>query len=89
MLSITSSRDSYKSLFGLAERAGAGFATEHEEAEIGVVDDRGAINQLTCLVVVIERLSREVDIVSEGITRALHENEVVQQGERASEGPGV
>jgi hypothetical protein len=53
------------------------------------VDGHETINQLTCLVVVIERLSHEVDIVNEGLTVALHEHEVVVQGERASEGRAV
>jgi hypothetical protein len=53
------------------------------------VDGRGAINHLTGLVVVIERLPHEVDIVIEGLSRALSEHEVVQQGQRASNGPAV
>jgi hypothetical protein len=64
-------------LLGLTERAGAGYATQHEEAEVVGVDGRGTINQLTCLDVVIERLSHEVDIVSKGRTRTMHEHEVV------------
>jgi hypothetical protein len=67
-------------LFGLTERAGAGDATQHDEAEVVGVDGRGTINHLTCLIVVIERLPREVDIVIEGLTKALSGHEVVQQG---------
>jgi hypothetical protein len=73
----------------LSERAGAGNATQHEEAEVVGVDGRGAINHVTCLVVVIERLPLEVDIFSEGLAGALPEQEVVQQSQRASKGPGV
>jgi hypothetical protein len=76
-------------LFGLTERTDVGYATQHEEAEVVGVDGRGTINQLTCLVVVIERLPHEVDIVSEGLIKAPPEHEVVQQGESASEGPAV
>jgi hypothetical protein len=76
-------------LLGLTERAGVGYATQHEEAEVVGVDGRGTIIQMTWIVVFIERLSHEVDIVTEGLTRALPEHEVVQQGERASEGPAV
>jgi hypothetical protein len=76
-------------LFGLTERAGAGYAPQHEEAEVVGVDGRGTINHLTCLIVVIERLPHEVDTVTEGLTMALSEHEVVQQGQRASEGPAV
>jgi hypothetical protein len=72
-------------LLGLTERAGAGYATQHEEAEIVGVDGRGTINQLTFFIVVIERLSHEVDVASQGLTKALHEHEVVQQKERESE----
>jgi hypothetical protein len=75
-------------LLGLTERAGAGDATEHEEAKVVGVDGRG-INQLTCLIVVIERVRHAVDIVTMGLTKALPKHEVVQQGVRASEGPAV
>jgi hypothetical protein len=76
-------------LFCLTERAGAGYATQHEDTEVVGVGGRGIIHHLTCLVVVIERLSHEVDIVDKGQAMALPEHEVVQQGERASEGPAV
>jgi hypothetical protein len=64
-------------LFGLTERAGAGYATQHEKTEVVGVDGRGTINHLTCLVVVIERLSQEVDVVREELTKALPEHEIV------------
>jgi hypothetical protein len=64
-------------LFSLTERAGVENTTQHEEAEVVGVDGRGAINHLTCLVVVIERLPHEVDIVTEGLSKAMHEHEVV------------
>jgi hypothetical protein len=76
-------------MFSLTERAAVRYATPHEEAEAVGVDGRGTINHLICLVVVIERLSHEMDIVSAGLTMALLEHEVVQQGEIASEGPAV
>jgi hypothetical protein len=78
-------------LLGLAERAGARYATQHEEAKVVGVNGRGTINKLTSLVVVIERLSHEVDVVHKGLTKAFHEHEVVQKRERkrASEGPAV
>jgi hypothetical protein len=76
-------------LFSLTERAGARYATQHGESEVVGLDGRGTINYLTSLVEVIERLSHEMDIVSEGLTMALHEHEVVHQGERASERPAV
>jgi hypothetical protein len=41
------------------------------------VDGRGAINHLTCLVVAIEHLPHEVDMFSEGMTKALPEHKVV------------
>jgi hypothetical protein len=64
-------------LFCLAERAGAGYATRHEESEVVGLDGRGTINHLTRLVVVIERMYYEVDIVNKGLTMALLEYEVV------------
>jgi hypothetical protein len=42
----------------------AGNTAQHEEAEIVRVDGSGAINHLACLVVVVERLSHVVDIVT-------------------------
>jgi hypothetical protein len=51
-------------LLGLTERAGAGNATQHGEAEALRMYGRGSINHLICLVVVIERLPHEVDIVN-------------------------
>jgi hypothetical protein len=50
-------------LLGQAERAGAEYATQHEEADFVGVDGRGTINQPTCFIVVIERLPHEVDVV--------------------------
>jgi hypothetical protein len=73
----------------MTEVAVAGYATHHEEAEVVGVDGRGTVNHLICLIVVIERVPHEVDIVTEGLTRALSEHEVVQQGQRASKGPVV
>jgi hypothetical protein len=49
----------------------------------------GTINQLTCFIIVIECLPHEVYVVGEGLARALPEHEVVQQGERAGEGPAI
>ena len=63
----------------LAERAGARNATQHEEAEVAGVDGRGIINKLTCVIVVIERLSHKVDVVNQGLTRALLGHEAVQE----------
>jgi hypothetical protein len=76
-------------LFGQTERAGAGYATQHEEAEVVGVDGRGTMNHPTCLIVVIERQPHEVGIVIERLTMALFEHEAVQQGHRASKGPAV
>jgi hypothetical protein len=61
----------------------AGYATQHEEAEVVGVDGRGTVNQLTCFIIVIERLPHEVDVVGQVLSRTLHEHEVVQHGERA------
>jgi hypothetical protein len=52
-------------LFGLTVWAVAGNTAEHEETEVVRVDSSGIINHLTCLVVVVERLSHVVDIVTE------------------------
>jgi hypothetical protein len=68
-----------ETLLGLTERAGAGDATQHEEAEVVGVYGHGSINHLTCLAVAIERVPYEVDIVSKGQTKALLEHEVVEQ----------
>jgi hypothetical protein len=65
-------------LLGLTERAGAGYSTQHEEAEVVGVGGRGTINHLRGLVAVIECLPHEVNIVNEGPTRALPEHEVVK-----------
>jgi hypothetical protein len=64
-------------LFSLTEGAGDGNATQHEEAEVVGVDGRGAINHATSLIVVIERVPHKVDIVTEGLSSALSEHEVV------------
>jgi hypothetical protein len=53
------------------------------------VDGYGAINLLTCFVVVIKCLPHEVDVLGEGMAMALPEHEVVQQGEGAGEGPAI
>jgi hypothetical protein len=71
---------------GLAERAGARYATQHEEGEVVGVDGRGTINKLTSFIVVIECMSHEMDVVSQGLTKALPEHEVVRVKESASEG---
>jgi hypothetical protein len=57
----------------LSQRAGAGNVTQDEEAEVVGVDGRGAVNHMTCLDVVIERMPHEVDIFSEGLAGALPE----------------
>jgi hypothetical protein len=56
----------------------AGNTAQHEEAEVVGVDGSGAINHLTCLVVVIERLPHVMDIVTEGLSKALSDHDVVQ-----------
>jgi hypothetical protein len=61
-------------LFSPTEGAGARNTTQHEDAEVVGVDGRGAINYLTGLVVVIKRLPHEVDIVTEGLSKALSEH---------------
>jgi hypothetical protein len=63
----------------LAERASAGYATQHEQAQIMRVDGCIPINRFAGFVVVVERLPREVDVVGQGLTRALLEHEVVQR----------
>jgi hypothetical protein len=65
-------------LFGLTERASAGDATQHEEAEVVRVYGRGSISHLTNIVVAIQRLPHEVNIFNEGLAGALREHEVVQ-----------
>jgi hypothetical protein len=45
--------------------AGARNTAQDEETEVVRVDGSGAINHLKCLVVVVERLSHVVDIVTE------------------------
>jgi hypothetical protein len=40
------------------------------------VDGRGPLNQLTCFIVVIERISHKVSIVYKGLARAMHEHEI-------------
>jgi hypothetical protein len=52
-------------LFGLTVWAVDGNTAQHEETEVVRVDGSGAINRLTCLVVVIELLPHVVDIVIE------------------------
>jgi hypothetical protein len=47
------------------------------------------IHDLAGFVVLIECLPEEVDVVSQGLVRALSEHEVVQEGERAREGTAV
>jgi hypothetical protein len=76
-------------LLGLAERPVAGYATQHEQAEVVGVDGCGTIKKLTCFIVVIKRLPHEVDVVYQGLDMALPEQEVAQQGERAGEGPAI
>jgi hypothetical protein len=43
----------------------AGNTAQHEETEVLRVDGSGAINHLTSLVVVVERLPHVVDIVTD------------------------
>jgi hypothetical protein len=43
----------------------AGNTAQHEVTEVVRVDGSGTINHLTCFVVVVERLSHVVDIVTE------------------------
>jgi NAD-specific glutamate dehydrogenase len=76
-------------LFSLTVWAGAGNTAQHEETEVVGVDGSEAINHVTCLVVVIERMPHVVDKVTEGLSRTLSEHEVVQQGQGASKGPAV
>jgi hypothetical protein len=63
---------------GLAERAVAGNAAQHEEAKVVGVDGRKLIYELACFIVLIKCLLEEVDIVSQLLARALSEHEVVQ-----------
>jgi hypothetical protein len=51
--------------FGMTVWAVARNTAQHEEAEVVRVDGSGAIDHLTCLVIVVERLSHVVDIVIE------------------------
>jgi hypothetical protein len=52
-------------LFRLTVWAGDENTAQHEEAEVVGVNGSGTINHLTCLVVVVARLSHAVDIVTE------------------------
>jgi hypothetical protein len=52
-------------LFGLTVWAVAGNTAQHEETEVVGVNGSGTIDHLTCLVVVVERLSHVVDIITE------------------------
>jgi hypothetical protein len=61
----------------------------HEEAKVVWVDGCRPIYELTCFVVLIECLPEEVDVVSQGLVKALSEHEIVQKGERAREGHTV
>jgi hypothetical protein len=65
-------------LFSVTVWPVAGDTAEHEETEVVGVDGSGAINHLVGLVVVIERLPRVVDIVTEGLPMALSDHLVVQ-----------
>jgi hypothetical protein len=51
--------------FGVTERAGARYVTQHEEAEAVGVDGRRPIYELACFVVLIKSLHEEVGIVSQ------------------------
>jgi hypothetical protein len=53
-------------LICLTERAGAGYATQHAKTEVVGVDGRGIIHHVIGLIVV-ERMSHEVDIVGKGL----------------------
>ena len=52
-------------LLALTVRAVAGNTGQHEETEVVGVNGSGTIDHLTCLVVVVERLSHVVDIITE------------------------
>jgi hypothetical protein len=52
-------------LLGMTVWAGAGNTAQHEETEVVTVNGSGAINHMTGLVVVVERLPHVVDIVTE------------------------
>jgi hypothetical protein len=52
-------------LFGVIVWACAGNTAQHEETEVVGVNGSGTINNLTCLVAVVERLPHVVDIVTE------------------------
>jgi hypothetical protein len=75
-------------LFGVTVWAGNRNTTLHEETEVVGVNGSGTINHLTCLVVV-ERLPHVVDIVTEGLSMALSDHQVVQWRQGASKGPTV
>jgi hypothetical protein len=76
-------------LFGLAEEVAAGYATQYEETQVVRVDGGGAINHLTGFVLAVKCLPHEMDVLGEGLTKALPEHEVVQQREGAGEGPAI
>jgi hypothetical protein len=76
-------------LFGVTVWAGTRNTALHEETEVVGVNGSGTINHLTCLVVVVERLPHVVDIVTEGLSRALSDHQVVQERQGASKGPTV
>jgi hypothetical protein len=77
-------------LFRLAERSVAGYATQHEQSQIVEVDGRGTVNQLAGFIVVIKRLPHEVDVVGHGLTGAVPpEHEILQEVKGAGEGPAV
>jgi hypothetical protein len=69
--------------------AAAGNTAQHEETEVVGVDGSGAINHLACLVVVIKGLAHGVDIVTEGLAKALSHHHVLQEGQGASKRPAV
>jgi hypothetical protein len=76
-------------LLGLAEGAGVGNAAQHEEAKVVWVDGYRPMYEMGCFIVLIECLHEEVDVASHGLVRALSEHDVVEEGERAREGPAV
>jgi hypothetical protein len=66
-------------LLGLFILARAGDATEYEEAQVVRVDGRNAVHHLAHLIVFVERLPHEVHILSDRLSGALAEHNVVEQ----------
>jgi hypothetical protein len=64
-------------LFGMAEGAVDGNTAQDEETQVVRVECGLAINHLTCFVAVIESLPHGVEVLGEGLAKALAEHELV------------